>query len=190
MSDSVIVRKVDQALAPSCFEVTTFKKPKAGEKMTFEVNVVAESDRGMRKKALVEPNLPTWGTFELVCDEGKALGGEDTAPPPLGYLASGIAFCLLTHLSSYIRATKIQVDSLRVEQRMHFSTSLVTEAEKSADLRGNCDGLETYVVIDSPEPEGRIQELIAVSEQACMALQSIINQTPQSTKVRLNGKDL
>jgi len=190
MSESAIVTKVNQSLNPECFEVTKFEKPRPGEKMAFEVNVIAESDRGMRKKALVEPNLPTWSTFELICDEGQALGGEDTAPPPLGYLASGIAFCLLTHLSSYIRAKKMKIDSLKVEQRMRFSTSLVTEAEKSADLRGNCDGLETYVLIDSSESAENIQELIEVSEAACMALQSIVNQTPQSTKIRLNGADL
>lgn len=188
MSESVIVRKVDQSLSPESFDVTAFKRARPGEKMQFEVNVIAESERGMRKKALVEPNLPSWGTFELICDEGLALGGEDTAPPPLGYLASGIAFCLLTHLSSYIRAKKLVVNNVRVEQRMLFSTSLVTDAEKSADLRGNCDGLETYVLIDSPEPREKIQALIEVSESACMALQSIVNQVPQSTKVRLNGE--
>lgn len=189
MSESTIVRKVATTLSPECFEVTPFEKARPGENMKFEVNVIAESDRGMRKKALVEPNLPTWGTFELICDEGTALGGEDTAPPPLGYFSSGLAFCLLTHLASYIRAKKLKVDNIRVEQRMRFSTSLVTEAEKSADLQGNCDGLETYVVIDSPEPAERIKALIEVSESACMALQAIVNTVPQFTKVRLNGED-
>ena len=190
MSELVIVKKVDQTVSPECYEVTPFKRPRPGENMAFEVNVIAESLDGMKKIARVEPNLPTWGTFELICDEGTALGGEDTAPPPLAYLSSGIAFCLLTHISSYIRAKKIKVDSVRVEQRMRFSTSLVTDAEKSADIRGNCDGLETYIMIESDESAQQIQELIEVSENACMALQSIINQTPQSTKVQLNGKTL
>jgi uncharacterized OsmC-like protein len=186
MSDTAIVEKIGESLKPMCFEVTPFVKPRPGENMAFEVNVVAESDTKMRKRATVEPNLPSWGAFKVICDEGGALGGDDTAPPPLGYLACGIAFCLLTHLSSYVRATGLQIDNMRVEQRMRFSTSLVTDAEKSGDIRGNCDGLETHVVIDSPEPKEKIAELIAVSEQACMALQSIVRQTPQSTQVWLN----
>ena len=34
----------------------------------------------------------TFGTFEIVCDESAAIGGEDAAPPPLAYFASSIAF--------------------------------------------------------------------------------------------------
>lgn len=92
--------------------------------------------------------------------------------------------CLLTSAQK-----KLTVNNVRVERRIRFSTSLVTEAKKSADLRGNCDGLETRVLIDSPEPPEKIQALTEVSESACMALQSIINQVPQFTIVRLNGED-
>ncbi len=187
MSNSVIVSKLEQTLTPESFKVTPFERPKQGERMEFEVNLVAESLDKMKKRATVEPNLPSWGTFSITCDEGGALGGDDTAPPPLGYLASGIAFCLLTHLSSFIRAKKLKIDNLRIEQRMKFSTSLVTEAEKDADLHGNCDGLETYVIVESSESEENIRELIKVSEQSCMALQAIVNQTPQSTKLFING---
>ena len=190
MSTTAIVSKISESLKPTCFEVTEFRKPKRGEKMSFEVNVIAESEGGMKKRAIVKPNLPTWGTFSVQCDEGSALGGEDNAPPPLGYLGCGIAFCLLPHLSSYIRAKTLKVDSLRVEQRMRFSTTLVTDVEKSADIRGNCDGLETYIVIESSEPQETIQELVRVSENACMALQSIVNATPHKTIVRVNGQDL
>ena len=73
-----------------------------------------------------------------------------------------------------------------VNETSRGASPKVTEAEKSADIRGNCDGLETHVVIDSPEPKEKIEQLIAVSEQACMALQSIVRQTPQSTQVWLN----
>lgn len=190
MSNQPIVTKLDEHLSPECFTPTVFEKPKPGEKMSFEVNVVAESEDGMHKRASVEPNLPTWGTFSVRCDEGGALGGEDTAPPPLGYLSCGLAFCLLTHLTSYVRAKKLDIKTLKVEQRMRFSTTLVTDAEKAADIRGNCDALETYVVIDSDEPQDAIEELIRVSENACMALQSVVNQTPQTTTIRLNGQNV
>lgn len=34
----------------------------------------------------------TFGAFEILCDEGAMIGGDDTAPPPLAYFASSIAF--------------------------------------------------------------------------------------------------
>lgn len=182
----MIVRKLEKSLEPSAFAVTPFEKPKAGERMLFEVNVVAEAEERMAKRARVEPNLPSWGCFEIRCDEGGALGGDDTAPPPLGYLSAGLAFCLLTHLSSFIRARKLRIDDIRVEQRVRFSTSLVTEAENDADLQGACDGVETHVIVKSDEPREKLEELLEVSERACMAMQAFVNATPQQTRLHLN----
>lgn len=34
----------------------------------------------------------TFGAFEILCDEGAMIGGDDSAPPPLAYFASSIAF--------------------------------------------------------------------------------------------------
>ncbi len=185
---ATIAAKVDHGPTLTTFEARPFKKPRLGEQMAFEVNLVAESLDGMRKRAVIEPNLPTWGAFELTCDEGAGLGGEDTAPPPLGYLSAGIAFCLLTHLTSFVRAKKMNVDRIRIEQRVNFSTTLVTDAEKAGDLKGSCDGVETHVVVEGDEPEESIKELVRVSENACMAMQAIINATPKSAYVHLNGK--
>ena len=183
-----IVTKVEQGPTLTTFEARPFKKPRPGGQMFFEVNLMAESLDGMRKRAVVEPNLPTWGAFELTCDEGSGLGGNDTAPPPLGYLSAGIAFCLLTHLTSFVRAKKMNVDRIRIEQRVNFSTTLVTDAERMGDLKGSCDGVETHVIVEGSEPEEKIKELVRVSENACMAMQSIFNATPKSTYLHLNGK--
>ncbi|MDJ0950870.1 MAG: OsmC family protein [Alphaproteobacteria bacterium] len=185
-----IVMKVDHGPTLTAFEARPFKKPRPGEQMVFEVNLVAESVDGMLKRAVVEPNLPTWGAFVLNCDEGTALGGTDTAPPPLGYLSAGIAFCLLTHLTSFVRARNMNVDRIAVEQRVNFSTTLVTDAERTGDLKGRCDGVETHVVVEGSEPEENVRELVRVSENACMAMQSIINATPTSTHLHLNGKPI
>ena len=183
-----IAKKVDQGPALTTFEVRPFEKPRPGEQMVFEVNLMAESLDGMRKRAVIEPNLPTWGAFELICDEGAGLGGTDTAPPPLGYLSAGIAFCLLTHLTSFVRAKGMNIDRIRVEQRVNFSTTLVTDAEKMGDLKGSCDGVETHVLVEGSEPVENIKELVRISENACMAMQSIVNATPQATHLHLNGE--
>ena len=33
-----------------------------------------------------------FGRFEIPCDEGPELGGDDTAPPPLAYFGAALAF--------------------------------------------------------------------------------------------------
>ncbi len=171
-------------------DVVTFIKPKHGEQMFFEVNLAAESASGMKKRAIVEPNLPTWSPFELNCDEGGALGGTDTAPPPLGYLSAGIAFCLLTHLSAFVRSKGLSIDKLRIEQKTKFSTTLVTDAEAEGDFRGRCEGVETHLIVDGQHDADEVRQLADESERACMAMHAIMNATPTHTRLYLNGAEI
>jgi uncharacterized OsmC-like protein len=186
MQDAAIVRKVDGQVAPSCFGVTPFRRAKPEEPVRFEVNLVAEAGGKMRKQARVEPNLEGWSAFDIACDEGLALGGEDTAPPPLAYLSAGVAFCLLTHLQEFSRQWSLSIDSLRVEQRMQFSKERGA-AHQDARARGHCDGVETHVIVESGEDADRIRKLIDRAWHACMAMQAIVNATPQKTHLHLNG---
>jgi len=187
---SEIVKRSDGAIKTTCFEVSKFDRPTPGSKLQFEVNVVAQSDGKMRKHAIVEPNMPSWGTFEMYADEGQAIGGDDTAPPPLGYLSAGIAFCLLSHMTMYAQKKELKIESLRVEQKMRFSTRPNHGDSGPPASDGGCDGLETHVVIESDEPNEVIQAFIENCTSTCMALQAIVNATPQSTVVHLNGNRL
>ena len=51
----------------------------------LEFDVTAEREQGQRKRALFD-------TFEMFCDESAAIGGDNSAPPPLAYFAASIAF--------------------------------------------------------------------------------------------------
>jgi len=190
MTDTIIVSKVAKGPALTRFAATEFKKPRHGDQMRFEVNLRAESAGGMIKRAVVEPNLPTWSAFELICDEGGALGGTDTAPPPLGYMAAGIAFCLLTHLSAYARSKKLNLDTIAVEQRMNFVTTLVTEAEAAGDFRGGCEAITSHVIVEGGETAEVVMAMVEEAERSCMAMQSLINVVPKSTLVHLNDQAL
>lgn len=187
---SAIVSKNSSSPKLDKIEVTHFVKPKHGEQMDFEVNLVAESLDGMKKRAVIEPNLPTWSPFEVHCDEGTALGGTDEAPPPLGYLSAGIAFCLLTHLTAFVRSQKLNISGLKIEQRTRFSTTLVTDAEAEGDFRGRCEGVETHIIVEGDHTADEIQRLAKASENACMAMQAIMNATPTNTLIYLNGKSI
>ncbi|MEM7541149.1 MAG: hypothetical protein AAF384_06120 [Pseudomonadota bacterium] len=60
-----------------------FSPVEGGIQIAFEVNTV-KGERQIKKA--------TFGQFEMICDEGINLGGDDTAPPPLAYFAASIAF--------------------------------------------------------------------------------------------------
>jgi len=59
---------------------------------TIELVVEAEALEKQRKKCEVALKQPPGTTFILYCDEGPYLQGDDTAPPPLAYLSSSLAF--------------------------------------------------------------------------------------------------
>lgn len=53
----------------------------------FQVSFEVRTTKGERqtKKAHFDH-------FEIICDEGKNIGGDNTAPPPLAYFAASVAF--------------------------------------------------------------------------------------------------
>ncbi len=64
--------------------------PNAGAR-EFTLEVDAEALEKMRKIALVR--LPIINeSFTIACDEGTAVGGDNSAPPPLAYFCASIAF--------------------------------------------------------------------------------------------------
>lgn len=64
--------------------------------MEIRIRVSAETLGGQKKRAEVWGETPTGARrnsrWEMLCDEGRSVGGEDTAPPPLAYFSAGIAF--------------------------------------------------------------------------------------------------
>ncbi len=62
-----------------------FRVERTDEGFRFSLDVVASTAERQTKVA-------TFGKFTIHCDEGAAIGGDDTAPPPLAYFAASIAF--------------------------------------------------------------------------------------------------
>lgn len=58
----------------------------------IRIHVSAESLEKMKKRAVVKSGRADSSTWEILCDEGKRIGGDDSAPAPLAYYSAGIAF--------------------------------------------------------------------------------------------------
>ena len=70
----------------------TFGKRFARKGHELELVVESRTLDGQRKEAQVQLKKPPGTAFTIHCDEGAYLNGADTAPPPLAYLSSSIAF--------------------------------------------------------------------------------------------------
>jgi len=67
-------------MADSPFRV---ERTDTGARFTFDVE--AKATQRQQKEA-------TFAQFAILCDEGAAIGGDDTAPPPLAYFGAALAF--------------------------------------------------------------------------------------------------
>lgn len=60
------------------------------------------------------------GKFTFACDEAEFLGGDGTAPNPLGYFVASIGFCLLTQLTRGACALEdLPVDSMEMALKLN-----------------------------------------------------------------------
>lgn len=176
----------DSQPMPTQFEAKPFKKGRPPEPLSFEVVMTAEATEKQRKTGTVQVNIPGFSPVRFYCDEDIPVG-DDTAPPPLAYMCAGIGFCLMTHLTDIYTARKIAIRSMRLEQRVGFTTNLSNMRQLGQTTEGRTDMIETHVIIDSDEPEERIRDLMTEAEDACMAHFALRNPIPWRSTLVHNG---
>jgi uncharacterized OsmC-like protein len=179
--NELIVRKLEERKA----DAPTSLKEKQSRQLS--VSLTAESLEGMRKRAEVTLEQPVGSRWEILCDEGAYLAGDDTAPPPLAYFAVGIGFCLITQLSRFARIARLDVNDIRLEQTARF---FMEGSALDGTMHGGGVGLETRVHVESDEPPERIQELIRMGEQTCFCHGSMREPVPSEIRATLNGREL
>ena len=185
-----IVFRIEHDVTMTELALSPYKKPRMNEPNRFEIFLNAQHVEGMVSKAEVGTNSPTWANFSISCDEGTAIGGNNTAPAPLDYLAAGIAFCFLSHVAMASRARKISLTKAAVELRMQFSILNKSEEIEKQGLSGSSDGLEMHLIVDSEAPERAIRDLYEECINACVAIQSIVKPVPFESHLHLNGAAL
>lgn len=179
----------DKLPEPSQFTPNPFKKAVPPEPLSFEIVLTAESTEKQKKTGVVQVNIPGFSSVRLYCDEQIPIG-DDTAPPPLAYFCAGIGFCLMTHLTDIYTARKINIRSMKLEQRVGFQTNLSNMRQLGHTTDGKTEYIETHVLIDSDEPEDRILAMMEEAENACMAHFALRNPIPWQSRLMHNGKEL
>lgn len=154
---------------------------------TYDIVVSADQRENMRKQAAVRVDVPGTSVFSIVCDEGPALGGDDTAPAPLAYFCASIAFCLLTQVSRYAKMTKLKIAAMRLEQSMRFS---MNGSMMAGTMQCNVVGLTQKLIVESDEPADKIRKMVQMGKQTCYIHNALAKPVPAKTLVELNGTAL
>lgn len=173
---------------PELEGLSPYKRPvmRAGDPLRFAISTVAEPTSWQGKRGYLITPMPGWSGFEINCDEGTTIGGTDTAPCPLGYFISGIAFCMLTHITAHLSRNPMDIKRIKVEVRGEF-WSTIDVAGDNGDAEGGCEAFTCAVIIDSDEPDEKIAHLTEVCRKACMAFETVARAVPTSTTLLLNG---
>jgi uncharacterized OsmC-like protein len=152
-----------------------FESVQDGRRLTFDLRT--ERTGRQRKRAY-------FGRFTIDSDEGAAIGGDDSAPPPLAYFAAAIAFWLLTQLARVSEARHLQLDQVAMTVTPSFE-------QKGSILAGTVHSVlrevRTTLEIDSPAEPDAIATLVTSAEQMCYVLNAI--QEPHTVRraLILNG---
>lgn len=175
---------------PSLTTLAPFPKHviKPGEPIHFAYEVIAEPGLGQSKRGVIISPRADYSSWEISCDEGTGMGGDDAAPSPLGYLIVGVAFCLLTHIQGYLHKVPLKIDKIKVEMRAQYGT-LPPEPDQGQQGQGMCDAYTAHVLVESPEPQEKLEELIKVCRDACMAIATVASAVPTTTRVFVNGTE-
>ena len=162
------------------------KKEYAWQGRQFSQEVGTVSDKGLLKKGIiVEPD--ECSHFEVLCDEGPRMGGENSAPRPLTYFLLSVGFCTLTQLHRYSEMMKITLRDPKVTVRSGFRTdgSVLRGTNKASTV-----DFEVEFDVESDDPPEKVAACIQAAENGCFVMQSILEPTPVQRPVRLNGEVL
>jgi len=140
--------------------------PKKAHSAVITLDAVSSGKRRNDVKVrMVNPwPRPDW---ELATDEPPSIGGEETAPLPLSYFATGVATCFMTQTRNFARARGVRVDGLSVQG--HFEWDFIPGPTPREPYTAGAGQVRLDIDMDSPSPLADQQALIAAAARGCFA---------------------
>jgi uncharacterized OsmC-like protein len=120
-------------------------------------------------------------------DERPGFGGEGTAPTPLGYFALAAGWCVLSQLLRYARIRRVVIDDATCEVEVDWSLG---GSARDGDINAACEQVRYRMVIESPNPQEEVEEVIALARQGCFVEQALQNATPTGMEVEIRSPDV
>ncbi len=109
------------------------------------------------------------GPWEMATDEGGFHGGENTAPPPLAYWATGFTGCLMTQIRAFARRLDIPIAGLTVKARFAWAG----RQEGRGPYVSSPRGFGFDIDIDSAAPAADLVRLVEAAKRGCFIDQTM-----------------
>lgn len=122
------------------------------------------------------------GPFEMATDEGSFHGGDASAPPPLALFVGGLTGCIMTQIRAFAKRLRVTVDDLKVETRVVWDWQATGRTYETAPR-----SFEIDILIDSPDPEDKIVELIETSKKGCFIEQTLGRTNTINHRYKIDG---
>lgn len=122
------------------------------------------------------------GPFEMATDEGSFHGGDASAPPPLALFVGGLTGCIMTQIRAFAKRLKVTVNDLKVETRVVWDWQATGRTYETAP-----HSFEIDILIDSPDSEEQIIELIETSKKGCFIEQTLGKANTITHRYKTNG---
>jgi hypothetical protein len=125
------------------------------QKRTLHVHAQASIREDGLREAEIQLFKPTGSTFRFISDEDSQI-----APPSLGYLSAGVAFCYMTQLGRYATILKQDLTSYRVIQDNAFKSGVGGE-------RAEAKPVNTQLFVTLNDTDEAAQRLLYMGERTC-----------------------
>lgn len=116
----------------------------------------------------------TTGAHTVHSDEPVGLGGAGAEPTPLGYFALAAGWCILSQLLRYAQVRRVEIADATCEVEIDWS---LTGSVRRGDIAASCDEVRYRIDVDSPNPSGDVEAVVALARQGCFVEQALRNTT-------------
>ena len=137
----------------------------------------------MRNALAVEMEKPWAESYTLATDEGKYLGGEGTAPPPLALFVASLVGCVMTQIRSGAKRMAFPLKDLTVEAVVEWEARQTGNDPYEAMPKG----FRLDIDVDSDAPFAEVKELLAAARKSCFIEQTLVRKN--TVRHRLRGED-
>jgi len=93
----------------------------------------------------------------------------------------------MTQVSRYGHMLKMKVDKVRMQVTARYK---VEGSVLNDSVKAEMVGVETRLLLDSPEPPEKVARLVRNAENGCFVMQGLLQPVPIASATVLNGKEL
>ncbi|MFP4151144.1 MAG: OsmC family protein [Candidatus Aenigmatarchaeota archaeon] len=118
---------------------------------------------------------------EVVVDEPKDFGGNDTGPNPIEYVFTGLAGCL--NVTAHQVASERGIEIKELKLKVSGDLDLEGFLDKESDKRAGFEEIEVTVDIETDASEDREKEILKEAEERCPVSDNLQHRTGLKLKI-------